>query len=318
MNRNIDRSQLSRLIAGQAGTDQRIVDAFIQQLFRNIENSLVDDRSVRLNKFGLFRIIRSGNTNRILFLSSPQTTGDSMPGYDYGEPGNNNDGLRPEKSSMTTHIPEDEDAEDNSFYFNKEQTPEIRFEERKFSPPPYPGPSKRIFNSDFSNERNERNDRGKKKTFAFQAIVVALTVLALILGTYIYLVAPKSGTQNLPVVNNTPPSSPVPVINVTKPNFTELENTDPQNLSCIVVTDRTVSLRELSVIYYGNELFWPYLYKANENIVVDLNSIPGRSIVKIPKITVDLVDLNTGKLDSTLEALGNEIVLKAQQTGSRR
>lgn len=62
------------------------------------------------------------------------------------------------------------------------------------------------------------------------------------------------------------------------------------------------------MIYYGNELFWPYIYKANENIVDHNYSIPAKSIIKIPKLTVDLVSFNNGELNKRAEALSKQIV----------
>ncbi|MEN9918566.1 MAG: hypothetical protein RL662_1002 [Bacteroidota bacterium] len=94
-----------------------------------------------------------------------------------------------------------------------------------------------------------------------------------------------------------------------KDNYTELENNDKKTYSCIVIINSDTPLKEIAKMYYGKEEFWPYIYKGNENIVDPLTlKIQARSIVKIPKLTVDLVSFNKNELNKDAKALEIEIM----------
>ncbi len=331
MNKHIDQSELGKIVAEQRGIDQKTANAFIQQLFKNIEKKLITDSSVKIDELGLFRIIKSGSTNRILFLGS--TTNNNRENKTDGvsslaisnrtttasvdrpiterssrrntntspsaETSVNITGRSAENSSSGIHS-ENRNSESNSIQENEDNNRTNR--------PSYSGTEAQVRSmNDINNQGFSTPQRNKMPIY----IGVGL-LMTLIIGTFIYnSVSPSSQQLNSSTTYGDSNSS-APTRTT---RFAEVTNTDTENLSCIIIVDSSISLKDLAQLYYGNNLFWPYIYKANRNITDNSFVIPSNSIVKIPRITVDLVDYSTGILNGKVKALGDEILKEAGVTG---
>lgn len=396
MNKHIDQSELSGLVASLRGIDPKIAEAFIQQLFKEAEKELVVNKSVKMDGLGNFKIIKSGSSNRILFLGSSVKSSELKPGKaligtdslvnkpieqpvqsSVVDTDNRIIDNTKEKREDTQTTEEDADKKpaveplsqpeasipdrrgDDNTGEEEKKAVETKTEEavvdkknetispssiepapviksiiaekvepvnpvkreisvtekeipqenkkekdtKKEKAAPVRRPTQRksdIVDNDpyrYISEREELNDEedsptGKKRSSAVRIFTEIFVIFIIVsLGFVIYSKFVSSG--------NTGPSPD---------NFTELENKDTKNYSCIILTDSDVSLKYLAKAYYGNEAFWPYIYKANENIVDASFSINRNSIIRIPKLMVDLVGFNKGELNAKAKVLEEEIL----------
>lgn len=342
MNKEIDRSELVRIVAEEIKVNPDTVDIFVDQLFKEVEKKMIDQSLVRLENLGIFRIIKSGKANRILFLGTTQkgeikrkTNTSENKSVHKDTPETKNEETVPPVNSIEErplHILESDDnknaiAEEEIIVkpvvnkrIREERVPDenissVKDEVRKVEnrvdnrqrnvAAPYTPPSSVNNRGYRANNRYEiQNSRNVNSIFrkykVWFGIGAALVIVVALLAMFVMPEKKKTAIANTEVQQ----------VGIDY-RFKELKNTDTQNISCIVVTEYNISLQQLSILYYGNEKFWPYLYKANENIVVDNYTIPSQSIIKIPKITVDLVELNTGKLNDKLSSLANDIAMKS-------
>lgn len=422
MSKQTDQYELSRIVAQQTGLDQHIAEAFVGQLFREIEKSLIVDSHIKVDGLGLFRIIKSGDSQRILFLGSntpmgqsvDQSQTDTKKTLDQTPESNIATTLTSTKeesvqtgsksgSVVEKNVPEPNKVEP----FDRRTAPEVRkvasdgdrptsFEKasnadtpirrvttesvksgisveeataepekvepimRRVQPEPEKSSSavektttepekseptlvKRIspeltrnasvvetttevnkpttntstperklaesFDTDdadavvirnFHNSIRNQAQRieepeiiNENKSSLVKTFIIALVILA-ILGI-VYVVAIGSTLKPKDKIHQTIA-------------FKELKNVDSLNYNCIVVPESNVSLQYLSKIYYGNDIYWPYIYHANKDKVNKLLVIGAGSVTKIPRISVDLISLNNGEVAFIAKTLGDQII----------
>jgi len=362
MNREIERSELARIVAEKEGIDQVTVDAFVNQLFKDVEKKMIDQSLVRLDNLGIFRIIKSGKTNRILFLGTSRK--EEVKPQAQVNTNTFNTTNTPENTSTTATSPVKEDTqvsvrprriekisllgpssvqeaeakpdtdtkvsipvEDTvqsvieDKVVSENATPEkdvpkadnVKEQETVMSVPPVTMTQKDVEDSYTSRppvyNRSRLKDKAgtqlfPKKETVFQRYKTLLRIAVVFIFVIALLAMFVMPQKDKEVVVDSGEQ-----MSNTEFKFSELKNPDKQNLSCVIVAEISISLQQLSIIYYGDEKFWPYIYKANENIVANDYIIPSQSIIKIPRITVDLVELNAGKLDEKLNSLADDIAM---------
>lgn len=328
MSKHIDQSELSKIIVAQKGVDQKIVDVFIQQLFKGIERKLEADSSIKVDELGLFRIIQSGATKRILFLGNvvksenkPLAMTGTSPLRDGSKLSVDKNRIEtfPLQSRISLAIKESKQVVEDmpispADRSSEPVTIEINKEESKVAEVPYtdapvvdeailppsanpPGISSEQTPPQYSNIAPRPLPEKKKLPIYIGIGLVAV----LIMGTFIYkLVSPSQSESDDQVV---------------KPNFNEarvsrfgqVANSDPMNISCVILVDTDVSVQDLAQLYYGNELFWPYIFEANQHVIDAQLMVEMNTLIKIPKLTVDLVNYSTGVLDNKVKAMGDKI-----------
>lgn len=290
MSKQMDQSELSQIIAQQTRLDQHIVDAFISQLFNEIEKSLVVDSHIKVDGLGLFRVIKSGNSHRILYLGSNAPIDKTVDLSHL-----NNDPITeknieslPEEGSHPFFVDKDILDHNNTEVINGEK--DINSEDHISESDAIV--IRNFHNSGSSSSRISPPTVNTRKSNLIKTCIITLIVLAILGIGYIILsgstIKPKEKlSQNI--------------------TFKELDNIDTLNYSRIIIPESDVSLKYIAKIYYGNDIYWPYIYNANKNIVNNLLVIQAGSITKVPKISVDLVNLYNGKEASIVKTLGDEI-----------
>lgn len=291
MSKQTDQSELSQIIALQTRLDQHIVDAFIGQLFNEIEKSLVVDSHIKVDGLGLFRVIKSGNSHRILYLGSNAPIDKTIDLSHL-----NNESKK--EQTIEDHPKENEMQSSLAIEESSDHTkPEMLNVEKELIS------DNEISESDAIVIRNfHKSEKGSnriqspvvnpRKSNLVKTCIITLIVLAVLGIGYIIL----SG-YTIKHKEKLPQSI----------TFKELDNTDTLTYSRIIIPESDVSLQYIAKIYYGDDVYWPYIYNANNNIVNNLLIIQAGSITKIPKISVDLVNLHNGKEASTARVLGDEI-----------
>lgn len=291
MSKQTDQSELSQIIALQTRLDQHIVDAFIGQLFNEIEKSLVVDSHIKVDGLGLFRVIKSGNSHRILYLGSNAPIDKTIDLSHL-----NNESKK--EQTIEDHPKENEMQSSLAIKENSDHTKtEILNVEKELISDNEISESDAIVirnfhNSERSSNRIQSPVVNPRKSNLVKTCIITLIVLAVLGIGYIIL----SG-YTIKHKEKLPQSI----------TFKELDNTDTLTYSRIIIPESDVSLQYIAKIYYGDDVYWPYIYNANNNIVNNLLIIQAGSITKIPKISVDLVNLHNGKEASTARFLGDEI-----------
>lgn len=291
MSKQTDQSELSQIIALQTRLDQHIVDAFIGQLFNEIEKSLVVDSHIKVDGLGLFRVIKSGNSHRILYLGSNAPIDKTIDLSHLNNESKKEQTIEdhPKENEMQSSLA----IEESSDHTKAEM---LNVEKELVS-------DNEISESDAIVIRNfHKSEKGSnriqspvvnpRKSNLVKTCIITLIVLAVLGIGYIIL----SG-YTIKHKEKLPQSI----------TFKELDNTDTLTYSHIIIPESDVSLQYIAKIYYGDDVYWPYIYNANNNIVNNLLIIQAGSITKIPKISVDLVNLHNGKEASTARVLGDEI-----------
>jgi|GEM_PF-2808135 Bacterial DNA-binding protein. len=380
MNKHLDQSELSKIIASQKEIDPKIAESFIQQLFKGAEKELISSKSIKIDGLGTFKIIKSGSSNRILFLGS--TAKNSGLRTDAGLIGTNSLIDKPIEKLQQSSIAVDSDYNKNDILTAREEkrntlpiilteeevniSEKIQIEDKaiqytsdtqvsavekealkeeknviadsaivELTTAEKPEPRQESFPQEkevsaavekskkektttverpvrqrtstatnsshdpyrYISEREETSEEdddlpAKRRSTTGRIVAEILIIFAIVsIGFLIY--------SNFISSREAKPSSD---------KFTELDNNDKTNYSCIILSDADVSVKYLAEAYYGNKAFWPYIYKANENIVNSSFVIPSGSIIKIPKLTVDIVSFNKGELNDRAKALEEEIM----------
>lgn len=284
MSKQTDQSELSHIIAQQTRLNQHIVDAFIGQLFNEIEKSLVVDSHIKIEGLGLFRVIKSGNSHRILYLGSNEPINKTvdLSHFDNTPISDNKINRKSDEEAQSASTEEkieiDESREE--VFYKDEISESDAIVIRNFH------------NFDRSSSIPQETVVNPRKSNLVKTCIITLIVLAVLGISYIIL----SGSSIKPKEKLSQ--------NIT---FKELENTDTLIYSRIVIPESDVSLQYIAKMYYGNDVYWPYIYNANKNIVNNLLIIQAGSITKVPKVSIDLVNLYTGKEASTAKALADKI-----------
>lgn len=262
MNKKISRGELSEVVSQETTLSQNVVDAFVAQLFNEIKNEITTNSFIKVEGLGLFRVIKSGDTKRILFLGANKEI----------------------KNSIDTTLLKKELSEGDQLSTNDYQ-PEDYSTDTYLSET---GISQNILLPSIT--------KSKRKLNLVKTCVISLIILIIITISY-FAINPMNGQKHKE-------------LNI---NFIQLINTDPDNYSQIVLTDTTVSLQVISKFYYGDEVFWPYIYMANKDIIRNILEIQAGSIIRIPKFEVDLAELQNGNAALKAKQLGDKIREKQTQ-----
>lgn len=345
MNKHIDQTELGKQIAQATGLSKSTADAFIVQFFAEIENNLINNISSNINGLGIFRIIKSGNSNKILFLGSRKNTKQDFitkenltnlllskstnsrnakttlnaevrnTSYtlkavelDKNKTSVEDDNIIFTNQNKTISPVKDEfsksdiivnnvskyvldkdaittDVKSNIHQSCKEDKLETRHE--KYQEHEY------NYNEKIEIEQIKREE--KKKNAIILPIFISLLILVIIIGVSYLL------------FENAKKSSIKPTEDEYSVNFHELSVNDSLNINSIVIPDKDVSLEYIARTFYGNEIFWPYIYIANEDFMNNSSIALAGSIIKIPRLTVDLVAYNDGSVTTAAQKFGDEI-----------
>lgn len=285
MSKLTDQNKLSEIVVDQTRTNPTIADAFIQQLFSEIEKELISNSFIKLEGLGLFRVIKSGDKKRILYLGCKDRLKEEidLSGV-YAEPNGNFAG---ENIS--------ENISFNSDHYNDKTASELfeSFEEK------YPQDPKNSLplGAYASKEKPQQQDYiyvANRKMNLIKTCIVALAILLLVSIGYIAI----SGASDKPDEKE-----------LRESGFQELENTDTLAFNKVVVPQVDVSIQYISRMYYGDDVYWPYIFMANKDAVNKMMVVRGGTKIRIPRISVDLAGLHDGTVQSSVKSLAKDIIL---------
>lgn len=283
MSTKTDQLGLNQKIVQDIKMSQQIVDAFMVQLFTEIEKNLVVDSHIKVDGLGLFRVIKSGISHRILYLGNNKPTNITIDLSHL-----RNEVKAENKESLDEQISEVSPSEEIILDNNE---PIINIRQDIISE------ADAVVIQNFHNSENKSRKItapvvNRRKSNLIKTCIITLIILVILGISYFMLLGSSVKPEDKFEQNIT---------------FKELENIDTLNFSYIIIPESDVSLQYIAKLYYGNDVYWPYIYEANKNIINNVLIIQAGSITKIPKITVDLANLHNGKETSVAKSLGDNI-----------
>lgn len=131
----------------------------------------------------------------------------------------------------------------------------------------------------------KRHKRRKRK---FKQLIILL-FLALFLGGGYYYLRIYTGDASS---NNVPRSI--------EPQYSLAENPDSIKNMAVVIYNNNVSINTISETFYKSDIYWPYIYLANKQIINNPLNIEGDLVIKIPRLSPKLLDLkDTASVNKT-------------------
>ncbi|GAB6011882.1 hypothetical protein [Viscerimonas tarda] len=298
MNEKLNLYYLVDVISKQTQLDPKVVKIFITQLFREIEKGVAVSSVVKIDNFGLFRIIKSLSADKLLFLgkfgnegahSEPQEeTAEASPEIDtpfhelpdaFYENRTNPVSVGDYSEGINDHVEMHEDA-------TTEYTGILLDEDKEFID--------RIEESysDYEEKSWYKKIPGNTKNIVLFLITIII-VVGVLYGLYSYSERDTNEFRYVPSY---------------APSYTELENEDTLNFSHVIITESDIDFAHLSRIYYGYEIFWSYIYKANEDNISSALEIPPGSVIRIPKLDETLIDIHNEESVESAKLLNAEIL----------
>lgn len=147
---------------------------------------------------------------------------------------------------------------------------------------------------------NNISQRKHKKSLSSIIIAVIIGILSFsILAFIVYL-----------ILFDTPPKEKYPYYEVkidTTHIYKELQVYDSTKYSFVVMPNVDIPIENVAEYYYGDKAFWPYIYYANNDFIYENFIFLAGSIIKIPKLKIDLVEYRKGTIQENAEKLGETI-----------
>lgn len=277
MNKQTNTSNLNEFVAKQTHLNNNLAELFIKELFCEIENEMITNSSIKIEGLGFFRIIRSGENKRVLYLGATSPIQEEI---DLSEP---------------TII---QNSDDNLLVDNLESIKlegDILLEQT----------ANELFEALDAVPQNSNNHTKEKKVSQDYTYIAnrkmnliktcIITLTLLLLASIIYIIV--SGASAKPDEND-----------LRESGFKEIENTDTLAFNKIIVPQVDVSYQYIARIYYGDEIYWPYIFIANKDASSKNFVIRGGTTIRIPRISVDLAGLNDGTVQAFAKSLATDII----------
>lgn len=287
MSKQTDLYKLSEIVADQTRADRTVADAFIRQLFTEIEKELISKSFIKLEGLGLFRVIKSGEIKRVLYLGSDVRIDEKIDLSEVKTETNTN--------FNTTDSSNSENISFDSEHYNDKSASEL-FEsfEHKYPHNEDPLLPVNAYKSENKESQQDYTYVANRKMNLIKTCIIALAILLLASVAYIAI----SGASDKPDEKK-----------LRETGFHEIENTDTLAFNKMVVPQVDVSIQYIARIYYGDDIYWPYIFMANKEAANKNMVIRGGTKIRIPRIAVDLAGLHEGTVQNSVKSLAKDILL---------
>lgn len=303
MSKRIDQVELGKTIAQLTGQPDNIVDAYVEQLFKEIEKRLVTNSSLTVEGLGFFRIIKSGDSNKVLFMGdriTPKTfvktttsnrTSENKKVYNEISEAKPFQSANSEVNSISDEtVAERIEYDKPSDTINeREETTEKPVANNNAQPQSKPNKTKGQSYAEYS----ARHAKENRKSNLIKTTVIGTIIIVICLILYFFLFSSAKAQNKNDALATT--------------GFLELNNPDSLLYNCVIMPKSDVTLQFLAEKFYGEEDFWPYIYHENKSNVNNVYIIKAGSTIKIPRIIVDITDVYNGNLKVKTEKMAEQI-----------
>lgn len=303
--------ELIDFVANETHCDRSLSKIFINELFSIIGHELINKSSVKVEGFASFRVLRSGESKRILYIPSKdsvlnqsyinvkktisegtnvdKTKSDSIDGNGLENSNPELETKLPEKIQDNVNEPVNSEIHGSSTVYENlnndlevDNTYDLSQTQTIILPIDTPN-TEQTQTSKFDESKPHQNRTKWVRIFA-AVIVIILSI------SIIYLLALKTEDKD-------------------KIAFKEVQNTDSLTYYKIIIPQADVTFQQISEHYYGDEAYWPYLFMANKDTSTKDFVIRGGSVIRIPRVNVDLSDLQNGEAKKSAENLARDIIV---------
>ncbi len=288
MSKQTEQYKLGEIVANNAHSERTVADAFIQQLFTEIEKELISNSFIKLEGLGLFRVIKSGDKRRVLYLGSDSRIDEEIDLSIINKEVNANRNPNIGDSSS-------ENINFDSESYNDKSASELfeSFEEK------YPQNESILlplgaYESKDKSAQQDYTYIANRKMNLIKTCIIALAILLLASVGYIAI----SGSSDVPDEKE-----------LRETGFREVKNTDTLAFNKIVIPQVDVSIQYIARIYYGSDVYWPYIFIANKEAANKNMVVRGGTKIRIPRVAVDLAGLHDGTVHNSVKSLAKDIIL---------
>lgn len=118
----------------------------------------------------------------------------------------------------------------------------------------------------------------KKSSRLLRQLILLLFLIVFLGGGYYYLKI---------YIENTPPADST----LNKAQYVTLENNDSIKNLAVIMYNNNVSINTISETFYKSDIFWPYIYLENKQVIYNPLNIDAEIVLRIPNIPKKLLDL---------------------------
>jgi len=144
---------------------------------------------------------------------------------------------------------------------------------------------------------NRSRSKKRRKNTIKNLLILAL-VFIILGGIYYYV--------NIYMHETPPPPAPE-----RQADYIVLENSDSARYKEIVLYNTNVNINTVSKTFYNSNIFWPYIFIANQDVEGVKNNpldIPKGSRLKIPRLTENMIDPANEKAIERVKHLADSIL----------
>lgn len=120
----------------------------------------------------------------------------------------------------------------------------------------------------------------RKKNSSTKQLFILFLVLCILAGGYYYL---KIYAQEEVVQNQTLDHTA---------QYNILENTDSTKYLAVIIYKDNISINNISATFYKDEMFWPYIYMENKDVIINPLNISKDVVLKIPRLSDKILNIN--------------------------
>lgn len=150
---------------------------------------------------------------------------------------------------------------------------------------------------DTKRNRSRSHSRKKRKSRRLRRQLFILLFVAFILtGGYFYInYYPKDKAYN---ITNDEANT----------EYTLVENHDSLNYKAIVIYHKNIDINTISNTFYKSDLFWPYIFIENKNVINNPLNIEKDVALKIPRLSDSILNLKNPSSIEHVKLLADSIL----------
>lgn len=127
---------------------------------------------------------------------------------------------------------------------------------------------------------SKSKSKKKKRTIRLIKQLLILFVLFVFLGSGYYYITYHEQRGNQMMQNNQ------------TGEYTEVIVDDSTRYETVVIYKNDVNINTIATTFYKSNIFWPYIYIENKDVIQNPLNIEKDVLIKIPKLPNSLIDLN--------------------------
>lgn len=284
MNNKLLFSDLTDYLVQHGAVDRAKAERFAKSFFQQIEQLLFAGEIVKVQGLGSFKLLKVDARKSINV-----TTGESIEIAEHYKlsflPENH---LKEKINQPFAHLePVDltDDESDNKAVETKEQDNAIITMKKKEEEPVFV-----VSDKPTTSEQKNPQTALKKKNRRIAWLVFAIAIVVLVVIAMCSIFKDRSEKEMAKVLSTQVEPVKKPETPVVKPAKPVVSDPAQWELLTTVRLKKNSRLTLLSLEYYGDKVFWVYIYEANKSSIANPNKILAGTSIRIPKANPDFID----------------------------